>query len=70
MGCAVQSMLPAGKAYTTMEFKVNTVRALTDAVPAVCAEGRIVHSGRFIGHCGWATLRGRCEAVDDDLHGV
>lgn len=46
MGCAVQSTLLAGKGYTTMEFKVNLVRALTEAVPVVRAEGKIVHSGR------------------------
>lgn len=46
MGCAVQSMLPAGKSYTTMEFKVNIVRALTEAVPVVRCEGKVVHSGR------------------------
>jgi len=48
MGCAVQSTLPAGKAYTTMEFKVNLVRALTAEVPVVRAEGRIVHPGRQV----------------------
>ena len=46
MGCAVGSTLPAGKGYTTMEFKVNLVRALTEAIPVVRAEGKIVHSGR------------------------
>jgi uncharacterized protein (TIGR00369 family) len=46
MGCAVQSTLPAGKGYTTMEFKVNLVRALTEAIPVVRAEGKVVHSGR------------------------
>jgi uncharacterized protein (TIGR00369 family) len=46
MGCAVQSTLPAGKSYTTMEFKVNIVRALTVAIPVVRAEGKVVHSGR------------------------
>jgi uncharacterized protein (TIGR00369 family) len=48
MGCAVQSTLPAGKAYTTMEFKVNLVRALTVEVPMVRAKGRIVHPGRQV----------------------
>ena len=46
MGCAVQSTLPAGKSYTTMEFKVNIVRALTEATAVVRAEGKIIHSGR------------------------
>lgn len=48
MGCAVQSTLPAGRAYTTMEFKVNLVRPLTAEVPVVRAEGRIVHPGRQV----------------------
>ena len=48
MGCAVASTLPAGKGYTTAEFKVNLVRPLTDAVRVVRAEGRIVHSGRQV----------------------
>jgi uncharacterized protein (TIGR00369 family) len=46
LGCAVHSALPAGNGYTTLELKVNLVRALTDAVPLVRAEGRLVHLGR------------------------
>ncbi|HEX4234745.1 MAG TPA: PaaI family thioesterase [Caldimonas sp.] len=45
LGCAVASTLPAGKAYTTAELKVNIVRPLTDKVPFVRAEGRIIHGG-------------------------
>jgi uncharacterized protein (TIGR00369 family) len=45
LGCAVYSTLPAGKAYTTAELKVNIVRPLTDKVPFVRAEGRIIHVG-------------------------
>ena len=45
LGCAVQSVLPVGKAYTTAELKVNIVRPLTDKVPFVRAEGRIIHAG-------------------------
>ena len=45
LGCAVAAALPAGKAYTTLELKVNIVRALTDKVPLVRAEGRTVHVG-------------------------
>ena len=36
LGCAVHSALPAGKGYTTLELKVNIVRALTEAVPLDC----------------------------------
>jgi len=45
LGCAVHSKLPAGKAYTTLELKVNLVRALTVDVPRVRAEGRVIHLG-------------------------
>jgi len=45
LGCAVQSILPAGKAYTTAELKVNIVRPLTDQVPLVRAESHIIHAG-------------------------
>jgi len=46
LGCAVHSKLPAGKAYTTLELKINLVRALTAEVPRVRAEGRVIHLGR------------------------
>jgi uncharacterized protein (TIGR00369 family) len=45
LGCAVQSVQPQGKGYTTLELKVNMIRALTDKTGPVRAEGRILHSG-------------------------
>lgn len=63
MGCAVHSTLPAGKAYTTLELKLNLVRALTDAVPLVRAEGRLVHGGRQV-----ATAEGRLVGPDGKLY--
>src|SRR2546427_3324460 len=45
VGCAVHSTLPAGKAYTTLEFHLNFVRALTDAGPLLRAEGKPIHCG-------------------------
>ena len=45
LGCAVHTAMPAGKAYTTLELKVNIVRALTDKVPLVRADGRTIHVG-------------------------
>jgi len=47
-GCAVQSVLPAGQAYTTVETKVNFVRPLTAATGRLTAEGRVVHAGSRI----------------------
>ncbi len=63
MGCAVHSTLPAGKAYTTLELKLNIVRALTSAVPLVRAEGRLVHGGRQV-----ATAEGRLIGADGKLY--
>ncbi|MCL4744963.1 MAG: PaaI family thioesterase [Burkholderiaceae bacterium] len=45
LGCAVHSMMPAGKAYTTLELKVNMIRSLSERVPRVRAEGRTLHVG-------------------------
>jgi len=63
VGCAVHSTLPAGKAYTTLELKLNIVRALTDAVPLVRAEGKVVHVGRQV-----ATAEGRLIGHDGKLY--
>jgi uncharacterized protein (TIGR00369 family) len=46
LGCAVHSMLPAGRGYTTLEIKVNYLRAVTEATAEIVAEGRTVHVGR------------------------
>jgi uncharacterized protein (TIGR00369 family) len=54
MGCAVHSLLPAGRMYTTVEFKIQLVRPITANTGPVRAEGRIVATGRRI-----ATAEGR-----------
>jgi uncharacterized protein (TIGR00369 family) len=46
LGCAVQTTLPAGKAYTTLETKVNMVRPVLAATGHVLAEARVLHRGR------------------------
>jgi uncharacterized protein (TIGR00369 family) len=45
VGCAVHTMLPAGKGYTTLELKINYIRALTDKTGPIRAEGRVIHVG-------------------------
>ena len=45
MGCAVYTTLPAGVGYTTLELKVNLVRALTTDTGMLRCEGRILHKG-------------------------
>jgi len=45
VGCAVHTMLPAGKGYTTLELKINYIRAMTDRTGPVRAEGRTISVG-------------------------
>ena len=45
MGCAIHSMLPAGAVYTTLELKVNFIRAMTAETGRVRAEGKLIHLG-------------------------
>jgi uncharacterized protein (TIGR00369 family) len=45
VGCAVHSMLPQGKGFTTLELKVNYIRAMTDQTGPVRAEGTVVKVG-------------------------
>ena len=54
MGCAVHTMLPLGRAYTTLEIKVNYVRALRAETGRVQAIGTVVHLGGRV-----ATAEGR-----------
>jgi len=54
MGCSVHTTLPKGTGYTTLEFKVSLVRALTEETGPVRAEGRVISSGRRV-----ATADGR-----------
>ena len=48
MGCCVHTTLKAGTGYTTVEIKVNYVRAMTDKTGPVRAEGRIINVGSRI----------------------
>ena len=63
VGCAVHTTLPAGKAYTTAELKVNYVRAVTTKVPLLRAVGTIIHAGSRM-----ATAEGRLIGPDGKLY--
>jgi uncharacterized protein (TIGR00369 family) len=54
MGCCVHTTLKAGIGYTTVEIKVNYVRAMTDKTGPVRAEGKVINVGSRI-----ATAEGR-----------
>ena len=62
VGCAVHTLLAPGKAYTTLELKVNFVKALTDRVPLVRAIGDVIHAGSRV-----ATAEGRLVGPDGTL---
>ncbi|GAB7547390.1 PaaI family thioesterase [Cupriavidus ulmosensis] len=49
VGCAVHTMLPAGKGYTTLELKVNYVRPLTAKTGPIRAEGKVISLTTQIG---------------------
>lgn len=48
MGCAVQTTLPVGQGYITVDIKVNLIRPLSHASGPVRAEGKVVNAGRTI----------------------
>jgi uncharacterized protein (TIGR00369 family) len=59
LGCAVQTTLPAGVGYTTLETKGNMVRAITAGTGRIVCEAHVVHAGRKV-----ATSEARVTAAD------
>ena len=56
MACAVMTMVPKGRMYTTLEYKVNITRALPVGME-IEAVGIVSHSGRTTG-VAEGTIRG------------
>lgn len=48
LGCCVHTIIKAGQAYTTVEMKVNYVRALMPDTGLVRCEGKVIHAGARI----------------------
>jgi uncharacterized protein (TIGR00369 family) len=46
LGCALHSTLAKGVAYTTLELKVNFIKAVTTNSGILKAEGRLIHLGK------------------------
>jgi uncharacterized protein (TIGR00369 family) len=63
LGCAVHTLMPAGRGYTTAELGVNMVKALTPRVQRVRAEGTVIHCGRQL-----ATAEARLVGPDGTLY--
>jgi uncharacterized protein (TIGR00369 family) len=63
MSCAVQSTLAAGKAMTTLEFKVSFVRPVFEKTGIVLAEGIVLNAGKQI-----ATAEGKLVDANGKLY--
>jgi uncharacterized protein (TIGR00369 family) len=64
LGCAVHTMMPVGRGYTTAELGVNLVRAINPAkTPRVRVEGKVIHCGRQL-----ATAEARLYGPDGTLY--
>ena len=56
MGCAVHTMLPAGVGYTTLELKVNYIRAAKIDGLTLSAVGTTIHVGRTTATAEWKVV--------------
>lgn len=63
VGCAVHTLMPAGRGYTTAELSVNIVRAASHATGPLRAVGTVIHCGRQL-----ATAEGRIVGPDGKLY--
>jgi uncharacterized protein (TIGR00369 family) len=63
MACSVQSELPAGSGYTTLEAKINLVRPVTLETGKLRAIGKVIHVGSRVG-----TAEGRLEDASGKLY--
>jgi uncharacterized protein (TIGR00369 family) len=63
MGCAAHSILDRGQVYSTIELKVNLVKALTVNTPSVTATGQVISSGRRV-----ITASGQITGPDGTLY--
>ncbi len=62
LGCAVHTLMPAGRGYTTAELGINYVRAISPKVGRVRAQGKVLHCGRQL-----ATAEARLFGPDGTL---
>lgn len=48
LACAIATTMKKGDVWTTLELKLNYVRAMTTDTGVVRAEGRVIHRGRSV----------------------
>jgi len=64
LGCAINSTMPAGRRFTTLELKINLTRPLTHQVGTLRCEAKVVHVGGRT-----ATSEGRITDRNGKLYG-
>jgi uncharacterized protein (TIGR00369 family) len=62
-GCAINTMMPAGRVFTTLEMKINYVRPIRGGAGVVRCEARVIHAGSRV-----ATAEGRVLGPDGKLY--
>ena len=63
LGCAVHTLMPVGRGYTTAELGVNLVKSIGPKVQRVRAEGKVLHCGRQL-----ATAEAKLYGPDGTLY--
>jgi uncharacterized protein (TIGR00369 family) len=63
LGCAVHTLMPVGRAYTTAELSVNIVRGATIKTGPLRAIGTVIHCGRQL-----ATAEARIVGPDGKVY--
>jgi uncharacterized protein (TIGR00369 family) len=63
LGCAVNSVMPAGKIFTTLEMKLNFTRAVTRKTGTLTCSANVVHAGART-----ATSEGRLVDAEGKLY--
>ncbi|MBA3773350.1 MAG: PaaI family thioesterase [Ramlibacter sp.] len=63
LGCAIHTVMPPGRGYTTAELGINLVKAIGAKAPRVRAEGKVIHCGRQL-----ATAEARLYGPDGTLY--
>ena len=63
VGCAIHTMMPVGRGYTTAELSVNIVRSASTKSGPLRATGTVIHCGRQL-----ATAEGRIVGPDGKLY--
>ena len=63
VGCAIHTMMPVGRGYTTAELSVNIVRAASHKTGPLRAIGSVIHCGKQL-----ATAEGRIVGPDGKLY--